>query len=273
MAEGLKVTSPEVRAGLAPERAFLAASAFLFLACVGGTVYWSQSMPAGMVLPGGLTLSMAWVPMPGQTWPAAAAAFLGMWLVMMVAMMLPTLVPMLVRYRRALRGQGAAHLGRPALLAGAGYFSIWALVGAAVYLPGALLTSAETQSMSLSSLAPFATGIILLAAGGLQLTAWKAHQLTCAPQPLAEAPACPRDARFARRALQYGLRLGWHCSLCCSGLMLVLLATGVMDLGVMAAVGAAITLEQLVPAPARVARAIGAVAILAGIFILTRAIV
>jgi predicted metal-binding membrane protein len=36
---------------------------------------------------------------PGQTWPGAAASFLGMWVVMMVAMMLPSLVPMLRRYR------------------------------------------------------------------------------------------------------------------------------------------------------------------------------
>jgi hypothetical protein len=34
---------------------------------------------------------MAWMRMPGQTWPGAAASFLGMWVVMMVAMMLPYL--------------------------------------------------------------------------------------------------------------------------------------------------------------------------------------
>ena len=42
---------------------------------------------------------MAWMRMPGQTWPGAAASFLGMRVVMMVAMMLPCLVPMLWRYR------------------------------------------------------------------------------------------------------------------------------------------------------------------------------
>jgi len=48
-----------------------------------------------MPMPGGWTMSMAWMRMPGQTWPGAAASFLGMWIVMMVAMMLPSLVPML----------------------------------------------------------------------------------------------------------------------------------------------------------------------------------
>ena len=63
-----------------------------------------------------------------------------------------------------------------------------------------------------------------------------------------------------------------HCSLCCSGLMLVRLATGVMDLGMMAVVAAAITLEQVAPTPVRMARDIGILVILAGIFIFTRAI-
>ena len=56
-----------------------------------------------MVMPGGWTMSMVWMRMPGQTWASAAASFLGMWVVMMVAMMLPSLIPMLLRYRQAVR--------------------------------------------------------------------------------------------------------------------------------------------------------------------------
>ena len=59
-------------------------------------------------MPGGWTMSMAWMRMPGQTWPAAAAAFLGMWVVMMVAMMLPSLVLMLRRYRQAVGSTAAS---------------------------------------------------------------------------------------------------------------------------------------------------------------------
>ncbi len=182
-------------------------------------------------------------------------------------MMLPSRGPMLVHYRRSLRGQGVTRLGRLTTLAGAGYFAVWAIWGAAVYVPGALLAAAETQSMALASLAPFATGIVLLAAGCLQLTAWKAHQLGCAPEPPAQGLATN-----ARRAWQYGLRLGRHCSLCCAGLMLVLLVTGVMNLGIMAAVAAAITLEQVAPTPVRIARVTGIIAIMAGIFLIVRAV-
>jgi len=44
-----------------------------------------------MTMPGGWMMSMAWMRLPGQSWPGAAASFLGMWIVMMVAMMLPSL--------------------------------------------------------------------------------------------------------------------------------------------------------------------------------------
>ena len=79
------------------EQAFLGVCALLFIASAAGTIVWCTSMSAmgGMPMPGGWTMSMVWMRMPGQTWPGAAASFLGMWIVMMVAMMLPSLVPML----------------------------------------------------------------------------------------------------------------------------------------------------------------------------------
>ena len=86
--------------------AFLVAvSALLFAASVAVTIVWCTSMSAmcGMPMPGGWTMSMTWMRMPGQTWPGAAASFLGMWVVMMVAMMLPVVVPVLWRYREAVR--------------------------------------------------------------------------------------------------------------------------------------------------------------------------
>ena len=57
-----------------------------------------------MLMPGDWSMSMTWMRMPGQTWLGAATSFLGMWVVMMVAMMLPSLVPMLWNYRKAVSG-------------------------------------------------------------------------------------------------------------------------------------------------------------------------
>ena len=54
--------------------------------------------------------------------------------------------------------------------------------------------------------------------------------------------------------------------------MLILLASGVMDLGVMAAVAAAITVERLAPGPERVARALGVVVVAAGALAIARAL-
>jgi predicted metal-binding membrane protein len=85
------------------QRAFFGVSALLFATGAVVTIVWCASMSAmgEMSIPGGWTMSMAWMRMPGQTWPGAAAWFLCMWVVMMVAMMLPSLVPMLWRYRQA----------------------------------------------------------------------------------------------------------------------------------------------------------------------------
>jgi predicted metal-binding membrane protein len=83
-----------------------------------------MSVMGEISMPGGWAMSMAWMRMPGQTWPGAAASFLGMWIVMMVAMMLPTLVPMLWRYGQAVGGTGEARRGRLTALVGVGYFRL-----------------------------------------------------------------------------------------------------------------------------------------------------
>lgn len=75
---------------MARERRFLGTSALLFMASAAATIYWCRSMSDGMRMPGGWTLSMMWLRMPGQSWLAAGTSFMGMWVVMMVAMMLPS---------------------------------------------------------------------------------------------------------------------------------------------------------------------------------------
>src|SRR5262252_3965951 len=102
------------------QHAFFGVSALLFAASAALTVVWCISMSAmgEMQMPGGWTMSMAWMRMPGQTWPVAAALFLGMWVVMMMAMMLPSLIPMLWRYRQAVARTGETRLGRLTALVG-----------------------------------------------------------------------------------------------------------------------------------------------------------
>src|SRR5262249_47701941 len=217
-----------------------------------------------MAMPGGGTMSMLWMRMPGQTWPHAAASFLCMWVVMMVAMMLPSLVPMLWRYRKAVGWPGETRLGRLTALVGLGYFFVWSVFGMAVFPLGVALAAVEMQQAALARTVPIAVGVVVLMAGFLQLTAWKARHLACCR----EAPGCDRTLPAAAgTAWRHGLRLGLHCSYCCVGLMAILLVIGVMDLRVMAAVAAAVTIERLAPAGERVAQATGAVLVVAGLFL------
>jgi predicted metal-binding membrane protein len=253
----------------ASERAFFGVSALLFVASAAVTVVWCASMPAmgGMPMPGGWTMSMAWMPMCGQTWPGAAASFLGMWVVMMTAMMLPSLVPMLWRYRRAIGSTGQTRLGRLTALVGVGYFLVWTAFGIAAFPLGAVLAAAEMRQPALARTVPVAVGMVVLIAGVLQFTTWKAHHLACCR----EAPRGDALQADAGTAWRHGLRLGLHCSTSCAGLTAILLVIGVMDVSVMAAVTAAITAERLAPAGERVARVIGAVAIGAGLLLMARA--
>jgi predicted metal-binding membrane protein len=233
------------------QRGPLAATVLLFAASVAGTIYLCGSMSGGMAMPGGWTMSMTWMRMPGQTWPAAAAMFLAMWLVMMVAMMLPSLVAMLWSHPTDLRGF---------LTVGSAYFLVWTIAGIAVYPAGLALAAAEMRWPSLARAVPLAGGILLVAAGIVQLTPWKARQLGVCRNPMSCATSW-----------QHGLHLGRHCALCCSPLMAALLVLGVMNLWVMLAVAIAITVERVAPRPVVWARVTGAVILAVGAVLLLHA--
>jgi predicted metal-binding membrane protein len=208
--------------------------------------------------------------MPGQTWAGAAVTFLGMWIVMMVAMMLPSLIPMLQRYREAAGGTGAAGLGPLTAIVGAGYFFMWTLFGVAAFPVGVALATVEMREPSLSRAVPLAAGVVVLLAGALQFTEWKARHLRCCREAPGPGHTLPPDAATAWR---HGRNLGLHCIYCCSGLMAVLLVLGVMDLGAMAIVAIALTVERVAPAGERIARGIGAAVVAIGLFMVGRALV
>jgi len=252
------------------QQAFFGTSALLFVASATLTTVWCGSMSAmgEMPMPGGWTMSMAWMPMPGQTWVDAAVSFVGMWVVMMVAMMLPSFVPTLWRYRQTLGSRGDTRLSWLTALAGIGYFLVWTVFGIVVFPLGATLAEIEMQQPALARVVPIAVGVVVVIAGALQFTAWKAHHLACCREPWGCERTLPADAATAWR---HGLRLGLHCTYGCAGLTALLLLIGVMDLRVMALVTAAITAERLAPNGERVARAIGIVVVVVGLLLIARA--
>ncbi|HEX9044923.1 MAG TPA: DUF2182 domain-containing protein, partial [Candidatus Limnocylindrales bacterium] len=219
----------------ASQRAFLGVAALVFVASAAVTIAWCASMSAmgEMPMPGGWTMSMAWMRMPGQSWPGAAASFLGMWVVMMMAMMLPSLVPMLRRYREAIGEAGGKRLGLLTALVGVGYFLVWTVFGAVAFPAGVALAEVEMERPALARAVPVAVGVIVLLAGALQLTAWKARQLECCRRAPDGGCMLSPDAGTAWR---HGLRLGLLCCQCCAPLTAILLVIGVMDLRAMAVV-------------------------------------
>jgi predicted metal-binding membrane protein len=250
--------------------ALVGISALLFAASATITIVWGVSMSSmgGMPMPGDWTMSMAWMRMPGQTWAQAAVSFLAMWIVMMVAMMMPSLVPMLKRYQESVARAGETRLGLPTAIVGLAYFFVWTLFGLTAFPLGVALAELEMRYPALSRAVPMATGVTVLIAGLLQFTTWKAHHLACCRVGLRRGQ--PRSAAVGA-AWRHGLRLGLHCSLCCAGLMTILLVIGVMDLRAMALVMAAITVERLAPGGERAARAIGVAAAVSGVVLIARA--
>lgn len=254
-----------------PYRAFVGISSLLFAISVALTIAWSTSMSAmrGMPMPGGWTMSMMWMRMPGHTWGEATASFLAMWVAMMVAMMLPSQVPVLWRYRQAVRWRGESHLGSLTLVAGLGYFFVWALFGFAVFPLGAALAAVEMEHPALARAVPVAVGAVIVIAGALQFTSWKTHHLTRCRETPAGGGMMPANARTAWRE---GMQFGFHCSLSCANLTAILLVIGVMDLRTMALVTAAITAERLTPAGQRLAPVTGTAIILTGLLLITRVV-
>lgn len=256
--------------GRTSQPAFFGTSALLFAASAALTTAWCGSMSAmgDMPMPGGWTMSMAWMPMPGHTSLGAAASFIGMWVVMMVAMMLPSFVPTLWRYRQAVGKASEMRLSWLTALVGVGYFVVWTAFGIVVFPLGATLAEIAMQRSTLARVVPIAVGVVVVIAGALQCSAWKAHHLACCRETSQRARSFPADAATAWR---HGLQLGLHCTYACAALTAILLVIGVMDMRVMALVAAAITAERLASNGERVARAIGIVVVGIGLLLIARA--
>ena len=147
---------------------------------------------------------------------------------------------------------------------------MWTVIVAVVFSLGVALSALAMQQPALSRAIPIAAGVVVLIAGSLQFTKWKLRHLACCRLPLVRGRILPADAATAGL---YGVRLGLHCAQCCAGLIAILMIIGVMNLGAMAVVAAAITVERLVPRGERVVRAIGTVVLAAGLLLVARATV
>ncbi|MCP4565036.1 MAG: DUF2182 domain-containing protein [Bosea sp.] len=261
--------APDILSGVSvvdAKRVFHAACGLLFLASAGATVLIGLAMAemGEVSMAGGWSMSPAWTPLCGGSWLAAAAAFLGMWALMMTAMMLPSLAPVLWRLRGSTAAAGVARPSLFAALAGLAYLLVWIALGIAIFAGGALLLEAALRWPLLARAVPPAAGLAVIAAGLFQMSRWKLAMLV-------RCSDVAGQGADAAAAIGQGLRLGLACCVSCAGLTTLLLVGGVMDLCAMVVVAAAITIERLASAGARITRSVGAVMLGAGLVQLAQA--
>jgi predicted metal-binding membrane protein len=172
----------------------------------------------------------------------ALPLFLGMWVVMMAAMMFPSVAPIAILWSRSIvaRSSGAARASRIAQFI-AGYLVAW--VGYGLLALGALLLTEELVDASPDAAKWLGVGIFG-AAGLYQLTPLKDACLRHCRSPMM-ALLHYGNFKGPLRDLRVGAHHGLYCVGCCWGLMVVLVAVGVMNVAVMAALAAVILLEKL----------------------------
>jgi predicted metal-binding membrane protein len=167
--------------------------------------------------------------------------FLGVWVVMMAAMMFPSLAPTVALYARMTRRRG---LDRALLFAG-GYLLVWGGAGLGAY--GLFRIGRDVFGGDLAWHAGgrwFAAGVLGLAAL-YEVTPLKDVCLAKCRSPIGFLLGSWRDGRLG--ALEMGSRHGGWCLGCCWALMAALFALGVMSLTWMAFIAALIALEKTAP--------------------------
>jgi predicted metal-binding membrane protein len=167
--------------------------------------------------------------------------FLGVWVVMMTAMMFPSLAPTVALYAKMTRERG---LDR-SLLFTSGYLLVWGTAGLAAYGLFALGTSLLGGHLAWHSGGRwFAAGVLAVAAL-YELSPVKDVCLAKCRSPVGFLLSTWRDGRLG--ALQMGARHAGWCLGCCWALMAALFALGVMSITWMAVVAALIAFEKTVP--------------------------
>ena len=198
---------------------------------------------------------------PG-TMGLALVPFLGLWLVMMAAMMLPSVAPVAVLWTRLIAGAsaGSSRVLRMSLFL-VGYLLVWTAIGAVAFgvLTGAdrLLTASPTAAKW------FGVGIFV-AAGVYQLSPWKDWCLRQCRSPIG-ALMYYLGFKGRGRDLRVGLHHGATCTGCCWGLMILLVAVGDMNVVAMAALAGVIFTEKLWRHGKPFGRAIGVVLVGVGV--------
>ena len=185
--------------------------------------------------------------MTASPWSAAylVPAFT-MWALMMVAMMLPSALPMILLHARVARQGRGGPLPRATLVFALTYLALWsAFALLAALAQAALVASGALSAMDLTLDGSLAAAGLLGLAAAWQVSALKRACLDKCRSPLAFVTRGFRPEWPA--ALRLGLAHGLYCIGCCWALMLLLFVGGVMNLAWIAALGAVVIAEKYGP--------------------------
>jgi predicted metal-binding membrane protein len=167
--------------------------------------------------------------------------FLGVWVVMMAAMMLPSVAPTIALYARMTRQRSPL----PPLLFAAGYLLTWAAAGVIAFLVGLGASATLGDVFAWDRAGQWVAGATIVTAAVYELTPLKDVCLGKCRSPLGFLLGAWRDGWSG--AVRMGAKNGAWCVGCCWALMASLFALGVMSLPWMALVAALIAIEKTVP--------------------------
>jgi predicted metal-binding membrane protein len=192
--------------------------------------------------------------------------FIGVWVVMMAAMMFPSIAPMVLMYKRIHesrreRGQSAP-AGATSIFVG-GYLVSWAGAGLLGYLIVEGVRSLDIGWLAWHEAGPYVAGGVIVGAAIYQLTPLKDVCLRHCRNPLMFIATHWHSGRVG--ALRMGVEHGGFCVGCCWMLMAALFALGVMSIGWMAFIAALIAAEKLLPWKALANRGIAVLLLALGI--------
>ena len=243
------------------EKIIISALAILSVVSWVVTVFHAHSMNSQMSTEMDMPMGMG-----NHSMIFEASLFLVMWVVMMIAMMFPAVVPMVLIFSKVHDERKARNEGSiPTWVFVSGYLLVWAFFGVLAYFGGLLV---DYSAMSFPKLKAYSTvigGVVLIAAGLYQLTPLKNACLTHCRSPLHFIMHKWREGYLG--AFLMGIDHGGYCLGCCWGLMLVLFVVGVMNLTWMGILTLVILVEKISKHGVIISRIIGGFLILLGIIL------
>jgi predicted metal-binding membrane protein len=198
--------------------------------------------------------------LPGGGDTVTALLFVGGWVLMLGAMMLPTTLPLLDIFRR-LTAQRPDR-GSLLTLVVIGYLTVWTGFGLVSHLTSWAVLTGARQFYWLTANAWVMGATVLAIAGVYQFSALKYRCLDACRAPLSFVAEHWRGTRDKWQALLLGIRHGVFCVGCCWCLMLLMFVIGTGSVGWMLALGAVMAAEKNLPAGRRLAAPLGAVLLL-----------